>query len=192
VWGAHSLSSRKLSRPRHSSSPLVRCRQKSSKFITGSGTGSGALPVAFDYVVDERVWLVMVAVVRRGDVSSSPASYFSNSFLLGALSRNPLLLPPPEYFVFGYQRGSYKKAAKNAPRSYPLALDPYSPCSFQASHSQTLSTLLANLLDIGKKLDELFCAIPHWREKEKYSGGGRLRVWETLPLIPRSLPFSSM
>jgi hypothetical protein len=69
---------------------------KSSKFITGAGTGSGALPVAFDCAVDDRVWLVVVAVVRRGEVSSSPASYCSKSFLLDTLSRNPPLLPPPE------------------------------------------------------------------------------------------------
>ena len=80
---------------------------KSSRFITGGGTGSGALPVALDCVVDERVWLVEVAaaldpVVRRVDVSSSPASYSSKSALLDVLSRNPLLLPPPENSVFGH------------------------------------------------------------------------------------------
>ena len=45
---------------------------KSSKFRTGAGAGSGALPAAFDCVVDERVWLVVAvleAVVWRGEVS---------------------------------------------------------------------------------------------------------------------------
>lgn len=84
---------------------------KSSKFRTGAGTASGALLAAFDGVVDERVWLVVVAVlevvVRRGEDSYSPASYSSNSLLVAeVLSRNPLL-PPPE-----------------DSRSYPLAFVP--------------------------------------------------------------------
>lgn len=71
---------------------------KSSKFITGAGAGSGALPAALDCVVDERVWLVVVlalgAVMRRGEVSYSPASYSSKSDLLVGVSRNPLPLLP--------------------------------------------------------------------------------------------------
>ena len=43
---------------------------KSSRFITGAGTGSGALPATLDCVVDERLWLVVLgAFVRRGEVS---------------------------------------------------------------------------------------------------------------------------
>lgn len=72
---------------------------KSSKFITGAGAGSGALPAALDCVVDERVWLAVEAAALgaagRVEVSSSPASYSSKSALLDVLSRNPLL-PPPE------------------------------------------------------------------------------------------------
>jgi hypothetical protein len=69
---------------------------KSSRFKTGAGADSGALLVALDCVVDERVWLVALgAFARRGDVSKSPASYSSKSDLLAGVSRNPLPLPPP-------------------------------------------------------------------------------------------------
>jgi hypothetical protein len=79
--------------------PATGSSSKSSKFITGAGTGSGALPVALDCVVGERIWFVVDEAARRAEVSSSPASYSSKSVLLGVLSRNPLLLPPPEYSI---------------------------------------------------------------------------------------------
>lgn len=48
----------------------VSVSSKSSRFITGAGTGSGALPATLDCVGDERVWLVALgALVRRGEVS---------------------------------------------------------------------------------------------------------------------------
>jgi hypothetical protein len=73
--------------------------QKSSKFIIGVGADSGDLPVAFDCVAKERVYFNVLVGVWQTEVSSSSASYFSNSFFLAVLSWNPLLLPPSEYSV---------------------------------------------------------------------------------------------
>jgi hypothetical protein len=50
----------------------VSVSSRSSKFTTGTGTGSGAFPAGFDCVVEERVVgeATLVVVVWRDDVSS--------------------------------------------------------------------------------------------------------------------------